>query len=283
MKNSFKMIAIGLAAMVMLVGCTKLTGKGQTKETVFGTVSSVVLEPALELPAKYKSYQHAPLTEAYNSDITHSIPADADAFAGVWIRQAAAVEDPDWQLLAAIDHAESVRSPDKGKVDAAIALTKKELSPNKITTAVFGMRNEQIVVAGPDSARGEYYVSLILAGYASMVAASDYEHNVKYRLVYVPAFAKAGIDIEDRSRIDLTVKVPVERRKEIEQARDHARMIARVYGHPYKVANLSHLENGEVNAGLNVDVEGVEFGVWQGGAFKTLFFVDTPQLAKLKS
>ena len=90
---------------------------------------------------------------------------------------------------------------------------------------------------------------------------------------------------DNRGNMQLTVKLPIEKAKEIESLRAGNSTMIRVYGRVIgKNADQAPLLRKDGSkAGLNVEVEALEFGIRKDGEFKTFFFLDSDQLKRSKS
>lgn len=261
-----------------------------TKQTEkFGTVSSIVLEPSAQVPARYASYVRQEVTEAGNAELQKMPDTLFDSYVATWIKQAASVDAPDWTMLAGITHPESVEETNAFKKQEVADKTKAELAPDKNSlNVVFGWKGEVLVINGPDVQTGEYYVTLRPNASYNTVTYSN--GKTRYNLSYNPLFTAMDSHCSGRGNscrdIDLTVKVPIEKAKAIEALRetdpDKGRHpgVVRVYGQVRAVEPYRSIDKNSATATLEVVVEALEIGSRQNGQFQSYFFLDKDQLQR---
>ena len=258
------------------------------KTEKFGSVSAVVLQPLFQVPAKYSAYLHQPMTEATPAEYQKTPDAAFEAYVANWIRQAASVDKPDWILLAGLLHPEATEETNAFKQQEAADKAKTEISADKNSlNMVLGWRGEILSISGPDVASGEYYLTLRPGNRYDTVGYTTAK-NYNYSLYYRPVFDAVDMHGDNGGYMQLTIKVPIEKAKEIEALRegDHEkhRGMLRIYGRIVgnKEGWKSVRRNG-VDAALDVSVEAIELGTRQNGQFKSYFFLDSDQLKKSKS
>lgn len=254
----------------------------------FGSVSAVVLEPQFQVPAKYSAYVHQPLTEATPEEYQKTPDAAFEAYVATWIQQAASVDKPDWTLLAGLLHPEVAEETNVFKQQETADKAKTEIAADKNSlNMVLGWQGEILSIGGPDVASGEYYLTLRPGNRYSTVGYTNAK-NYGYNLYYHPVFDAVGMQGDNGGYMQLTIKVSIDKAKEIEALRegDHAKHpgMLRIYGRV--VGNKDgwkSVRKTGAEAALDVSVEAIELGTRQNGQFKPYFFLDTDQLKKSKS
>lgn len=307
MQNRCKILVASTCVIAILTACGKkesatpppvlLPGNNggtssvpTTKSTEkFGTVSSIVMEPVFAVPGKYSGYVHQETTEATNLEIQKLSDAALDSYIKTWIKQAGSLENPNWLTLAAILHPEVSEITNEFKKQEASEKAKTEIVADKSSlNVVVGFQGEIFNMRGPDIAASEYYLSLNPDSRYSTLSYSP-KGNYNYQLFYQPVLKDVGMAIEHlgcrscTSVVNMTVKVPVEKAKEIESLREKGKDMIRVYGHVTGIKDQSTFVNkASASSGLNVEVEAIEVGSRQDGQFKSYFFLDTDQLKRWK-
>ena len=251
----------------------------------FGTVSSIVLTPLLQVPAKYGNYVRQEVSEAAKDEYKKLPDSAFEGYVNTWLKQAASVEKPDWQMIASVTHPEIAEETNEFKKQEAGDKVKTEIpADKKQLNVVYGWQGEMLFIAGPDVTTGEYYL-LIRPDNRYNIVSYRNQRNYRYSLYYRPTFNAVGMKGDNRGDMQLTVKLPIEKAKEIESLRAGNSTMIRVYGHVISVnpdqAPLIRKDGSE--AGLSVEVEALEFGIRKNGEFKTFFFLDSDQLKRSKS
>lgn len=251
----------------------------------FGTVSNQTLVPVFEVPSQYTKYTRQEVSEA-SKDEYQKLPESAfEGYVNTWIQQAASVENPDWNILAGILNPQLATETNEFKKQEAAEKIKNDVASDKSKlNVVYGWRGEMLYIAGPDVSNGEYYLTLrpnATYQVVSYLNSKSYRYNLHYR----PDFKALGMLGDNRGDMQLTVKVPVEKAKEIESLRDGQKTMIRVYG---IVKGLSDERRPQIRkdsseASLSVEVKALEFGVRMNGQFKTFFFLDSDQLKKSRT
>jgi hypothetical protein len=262
----------------------------------FGYVSAIDLEPVFTVPSKYSSYVHQELTEMTNTEMQKLPDSAFESYVSTWIKQAASVDKPDWQMLSGILHPEITEETNAFKKQDAAEKAKTEIQSDKNSlNVVFGLAGEILTIAGPDVSNGEYYITIGPdRRYDTIFYSKDKPSRYNYRLSYHPVFKDVGMQIDcDGSRscsgdIAMTVKVPIEKAKEIEsmRANDHERHpgMVRVYGHVTGTTpDNIYIRKDSSSVALDVQVEAIEIGSRQNGQFKSYFFLDKDQLKRWHS
>ena len=307
MKNGYKILVASVCVVATLAACGKkesatpppvlLPGNNggdshvlhnkQTKDG--GIVSSIDLEPVFAVPAKYSGYVRQEATEATSPEIQKLSDAVLDSYVKIWIKQAGSVANPNWLTLAGILHPEVTEINNEFKKQEAAEKAKTEIVADKGSlNVVVGFQGEIFSMHGPDISTGEYYLTLNPDSRYSTLSFSP-KGNYNYQLFYQPVLKDVGMAIEHlgcsscKGDVNMTVKVPVEKAKEIESLREKGKDMIRVYGHVTGIKDQSTFVNkGSASAGLNVEVEAIEVGSRQDSQFKPYFFLDTDQLKKWK-
>lgn len=110
--------------------------------------------------------------------------------------------------------------------------------------------------------------------------------GVNYKFAYSPDMHNSGLVTgqcnagPNCSDVVLTVKVPLQKAKEIEALRQKGKDMIRVYGKVNRSEEW-YTNPRSVSASLIVEGEALEFGSRQDGVFKSYFFLDSDQLKKL--
>lgn len=301
MTRTYKHCALAAAIALMLSACGKKNSEAPEapatasaeaapagsaaprykKTEKFGTVSAVDLVPLFAVPQQYSGYVHQEVTETTNDEY-HKLPESAfQAYVKTWLTQAASSDKPDWTTLAALVYPDSTEEANAFKKQEAADKVKSTLVIDKNALNVaFAWQGNTFLVRGPDVANGEYYLTITQHNSYRPVSYTD-PSKYNTTLFYVPHFDALGLQGSRRGDIEFTVKVPIEKAKEIEALREHDPMIVRVYGHVKGIStNRLLLRKKLSEANLDVDVQALEFGIRRNGAFQTLLFLDSDQLRK---
>lgn len=250
----------------------------------FGSVSNIVLTPRFDVPSKYSSYIRQEATELNKDEYAKYPDAAFEAYVNTWIKQAASVDKPDWQMLAGILHPEITAETNEFKKQEAADKAKTEIAVDKKQLGVvYGWQGEMLYITGPDVSNGEYYL-LIRPDSRYQIVSYQTEKNYRYNLSYKPNFKALGMTGDHRGDMQFTVKVPIEKAKEIESLRENSKAMIRVYGQVSGVSQdrFPMVRKDFSEAGLSIDVEAIEIGSRQNGQFKPYFFLDTDQLKRSK-
>lgn len=251
----------------------------------FGTVSNQTLEPVFEIPSQYTNYTRQEVSEA-SKDEYQKLPESAfESYVNTWIKQAASVEKPDWIVLAGIINPQLATETNEFKKQEAAEKIKNEVNSDKSKlNVVYGWQGEMLFVAGPDVSNGEYYLT-IRPNASYQVVSYQNSKNYRYNLFYRPDFKALGMLGDNRGDMQLTVKVPIEKAKEIESLRDGQKTMIRVYGIVKGLTDerRPQIRKDSSEASLSVEVKALEFGIRTNGQFKTFFFLDSDQLKKSKT
>lgn len=303
MTTKTKFLLVAVCTISVLAACgKKVDGTSQTasvstpatvsentphfKQTEkFGSVSNIILTPLFQAPSKYGSYLRQDVSEATKDEYKNLQDSSFEGYVNSWIKQAASIEKPDWQMIAGITHPEITEETNEFKKQEVADKAKAEITADKsLLNVVYGWQGEMLLIAGPDVTTGEYYL-LIRPDNRYQIVSYQNHKNYSYSLYYRPVFNAVGMTGDNRRDMQLTVKVPIEKAKEIESLKEGNSTMIRVYGHVIGV----NTEQGPLirktgsDAGLNVEVEALEFGIRKNGQFKTFFFLDSDQLKRSKS
>jgi predicted small lipoprotein YifL len=254
-----------------------------------GVVSSIILEPVFAVPGKYTSYVRQEVSEASSAEIAKLSGAALEAYVNTWIKQAGSVANPNWSILAGILHPETTELTNEFKKQEAADKTKSEFVTDKASlNTVVGFEGEIFSLSGPDIETGEYYLSL---NPDSRFSSVSYTTKKGYRSLfsYQPVLKNVGMEINCmgsrscKGVVYMTIKVPLEKAKEIEALREKGKEMIRVYGQVSGIKDgPSYIHKNSASAGLNIEVEAIEVGSRQDGQFKSYFFLDTDQLKRWK-
>ena len=303
MTMKMKFLLVALCAVSVLAACgKKVDGASQStsnstptaaadntphyKQTEkFGTVNSILLTPLFQAPSKYSTYIRQEVSETNKEEYRNLPLSSFEGFKNTWIKQAASVEKPNWQMIAGITHPEISVVTNEFKKQEIIDKTKTEVVADKSQlNVIYGWQGEILLINGPDVTNGEYYL-VIRPDSPSLTVSYNNEKNYAHMLSYRPVFDEVGMTGDNRGDMEITVKVPVEKAKEIESLREGGLPMIRVYGHVLGVDStrvpITDLTGNE--ASLGVEVEALEFGIRKNGAFKTFFFLDSDQLKRSKT
>ncbi|MFT7722188.1 MAG: hypothetical protein QM788_05085 [Roseateles sp.] len=244
----------------------------------FGSVSAVVLDGTAPLPERFASYQRQEATEWTKGEYQQQPDSAFLAYLAHWKTQAASVPKPDWGLIAKIVHPESADEANEFKKQAWADKTRQELPADPASLQmVMAYQAEYIFLAGPDVATGEYYLSVKPGARRLGVSYSDGKHRSS--LNYDPAFDALCASCQT---LQFTVKVPVERAREIEALREKGKDMLRIYGRVTGVSNapMPIVNRQGANADLAVSIEAIEMGSRQDGGYKRYFVIGPEQLAR---
>lgn len=261
------------------------------KTEQFGLQSSILLEPIFEVPGKYASYVRQEVTEAAKEEFQKLPDTMFDAYVAIWLKQAASVDAPDWNMLAGILHPDTAEEGNAFKKQEAADKAKTEVTADKGSlNMVYGWQGEVVRIVGPDVKTGEYYLTISPQGRFNTISYTPGAKPYNYGLGYMPIFSGVGMEVDcagSRScngDVTMTVKVPLDKAKAIEEVREKGKDMVRLYGHVTGKKEFSdRLSKGRASASLNLQVEAIEIGSRQNGQFKSYFFLDKEQLTRWKS
>ena len=299
MKFAFTSLIVAASLGLSLAGCGKKEAPAETSATTapttpevarvrqtekFGFVNGVTLEPLLQAPASYGGYVHQQASEVDAAEYRQLPNPVFETYVDTWLRQAASTDKPDWDAIAAITHPAIADEENQFKKQAAADQAKGEIKPDKnALNVVFGWQGEILTINGPDVTTGEYYLAIQPDNRYSTVAWNN-GHLYNANLFYKPRFDAVGMTGDNRGLMQLTVKVPIEKAREIESLREGGTTMIRVYGHVTGLAPSPRILRKDFSqAALDVEVEALEFGIRKNGQFKTFFFLDADQLKKSKA
>ncbi|MDO8713750.1 MAG: hypothetical protein Q7K13_04640 [Polynucleobacter sp.] len=251
----------------------------------FGTVSNQTMVPVFEIPSQYTKYTRQEVSEASKDEYQKFPESTFEGYVNTWIQQAASVEKPDWIVLAGILNPQLATETNEFKKQEAAEKIKNQVASDKSKlNVVYGWQGEMLFIAGPDVSNGEYYLT-IRPNASYQVVSYVNSKNYRYNLFYRPDFKALGMLGDNRGDMQLTVKVPIEKAKEIESLREGQKTMIRVYGSVEGLTDERRPQIGKDSseASLRVEVKALEFGIRMNGQFKTFFFLDSDQLKKSKT
>lgn len=251
----------------------------------FGTVSNQTLVPVFEVPSQYTKYTRQEVSEASKDEYQKLPEAAFEGYVNTWIQQAASVEKPDLIVLAGILNPQLATETNEFKKQEAAEKVKNEVASDKSKlNVVYGWQGEMLYIAGPDVSNGEYYLTLRPNATYQVVSYLN-SKSYRYNLFYRPDFKSLGMLGDNRGDMQLTVKVPVEKAKEIESLREGQKTMIRVYGSVMGLSDerMPQIGKNSSEASLSVEVKALEFGIRTNGQFKTFFFLDSDQLKKSRT
>lgn len=245
----------------------------------FGSVSSIVLDGSTALPARFAAYQREEVTE-WSGDEYRRQPASAfEAFGQRWLRRAASVDKPDWGRITGIAHPESSQETNEFKKQEWAERTRQALPPETAALQmVMGWSGQVFTLRGPDVQTGEYYLHINADASRSGVGYSDGKHH--FALHYWPSFSLTRC--KECAKMDFTIKVPLERAREIEALREKGKDMVRLYGHVtgFFSPETAVIRSDGAEAKLALAVEAIELGSRQNGSFHSYFVLGPDQLAQ---
>ena len=247
----------------------------------FGTVSAVVLEGSAPLPARFGAYQRQEATEWLKDEYRQQPASAFEAYLKRWQTQAASVAQPDWTLLTKIVHPETVDETNAFKMQDRIEKTRQEVPADKASLQmVMAYRAEYVSLAGPDLATGEYYLSLRPG--ASRMGVSYSDGRYRSDLNYVPDFEALCAGCRD---LQFTVRLPLQRAREIEALREKGKDMMRIYGRVtgFHEPATAVIRRDGAAADLTVEVEAIEMGSRQNGVYTSYFVLGPEQLEVWKA
>lgn len=247
----------------------------------FGSVSATVLDGAAPLPARFANYQRQEATEWIKGEYEKQPDSAFLAYLARWKTQAASVPKPDWALLAKIVHPESVDEANEFKKQEWADKTRQDMPADPASLQmVMAYQAEYVSLKGPDVATGEYYI--FVRNGASRMGVSFYDGKYRSNLNYVPDFDGLCGGCRD---LQFTIKVPLERAREIEALREKGKDMMRVYGRVtgLNTDSMAIVDRTSAHANLNVAIEAIEMGSRQGGEYKSYFVIGPDQLAAWKA
>ncbi len=247
----------------------------------FGSVSALVLDGTAALPARFAGYQRQEATEWVDGEYEKQPDSAFHAYLARWKTQAASVPKPEWALISKIVHPESADETNEFKKQEWADKTRQEMPADPASLQiVVAYQAEYVSLSGPDTATGEYYIFVRTGARRMGVGYTD----GKYRsdLNYVPDFSGLCGGCRD---LQFTVKLPLERAREIEALREKGKDMMRVWGRVtgLNTDSMAIVHRQGANAKLNVDIEAIEMGSRQGGEYKSYFVIGPDQLASWKS
>lgn len=249
----------------------------------FGTVSTILLDPLFQVPAKYANYVRQDVTEVSREEYRKLPQGAFEKYIGTWLKQDASAAKPDWNMIAALTQPGMTEATNEFKKQALIEQAKTDVKADPAyRNAVYGWQGEILGIDGPDVATGEYYL-VIRPGQRTMSFSYANDRQYRYELSYFPVFNAVGMTGDNTGTMQLTVKVPIEKAREIESLREGSVPMIRVYGHIAGVHRTPLVDKKGAEAGLEIEVEALEFGARKNGEFKTFFFLDTDQLKRSKA
>ncbi|MFG6486759.1 hypothetical protein ACG04R_08760 [Roseateles sp. BYS78W] len=247
----------------------------------FGSVSALVLDGTAALPARFANYQRQEATEWVKGEYEKQPDSAFLAYLARWKTQAASVPKPDWALIARIAHPESADETNEFKKQDLADKTRQELPADPASLRmVMAYQAEYVSLSGPDIATGEYYVFVRPGARRLGVGYSDGKHRSD--LNYLPDFEALCPGCRD---LQFTVKLPLERAREIEALREKGKDMMRVWGRVtgFHQPETAIIRRDGATADLAVEIEAIEMGSRQGGEYKSYFVIGPDQLAAWKA
>ncbi|MFC3937534.1 hypothetical protein [Acidovorax sp. SD340] len=256
----------------------------------FGSVSATILKPVFSVPESYKKYIHQEISE-YNNDEYQEAPNSVfEEYIKKWVVQGASIDNPDWNILARVTQPGYAGLTNEFKKQEGIDKIKNSIEVDKnALNVVVAWKNDYIYLKGPDATTGEYYITIDGGFTTPMVSYTTAEgHDI--RLYYQPSLRELGLQKKCSNRncnsYELTVKVPIEKAKEIEAFRDGkpklSKDFVRLYGKVTKSLNEGTTMEKLTARSLELEVQALEVGARVDGRFNPYFFVDSDELKKIK-
>ena len=256
----------------------------------FGSVSATILKPVFSVPERYKNYIHQEIS-GYNDDEYQKAPNGVfEEYVKRWVVQAASIDNPDWNILASVTQPGYTELTNEFKKQESVEKIKNSIGVDKnALNVVVAWKNDYIYLRGPDATTGEYYITIDGSFTTPMVSYTTAEgHNI--RLYYQPSLRELGLQKVCSNRncntYELTVKVPIEKAKEIEAFREgkpkSSKDFVRLYGRVTKSLNEGTIIDKLTARSLELEVQALELGARVDGQFESYFFVDGDELKKIK-
>ena len=256
----------------------------------FGSVSATILKPVFFVPESYKKYIHQEISE-YNNDEYQEAPNSVfEEYIKKWVVQGASIDNPDWNILARVTQPGYAGLTNEFKKQEGIDKIKNSIEVDKnALNVVVAWKNDYIYLKGPDATTGEYYITIDGGFTTPMVSYTTAEgHDI--RLYYQPSLRELGLQKKCSNRncnsYELTVKVPIEKAKEIEAFREgkpkSSKDFVRLYGRVTKSLNEGTIMEKLTARSLELEVQALEVGTRVDGRFNPYFFVDSDELKKIK-
>lgn len=234
---------------------------------------TIVVDATFEVPEPYKSYLRQELSETMKNGEFQTVSDEVyNNYISNWLKQAASVETPNWELITKMKHPEIRNITNAFKRQELIEATKSEIKKDeKSLNTYFAVTGEYLGGLNVDAKTGEYTLILTPTGRVGTPTESGFYE------VYFPNESTDPDKPHNPRTVTITIKVPIEKAKEIESLRegiDKSKFeMVRIYG---KVISPSVHED---DRNLIVRLEAFDVGLRKDGSFKSYFFIG-PEEAK---
>lgn len=234
---------------------------------------TIVVDAAFEVPEPYKSYLRQELSETVENGEYQTISDEIfNNYKTNWLKQAASVQSPNWEVIAEVMHPEIEKITNEFKRQELVEATKSEIKKDeKSLNTYFAVTGEFISGLNVDAKTGEYKLSLKPGARISIPNPGFYEIDYPNE--------KTEMFTPDNPRyLDMTIKVPIEKAKQIESLREGIHKsefeMVRLYG---KVVGPSAIKDRN---NLSFKVEAFDVGLRKDGSFKSYFFIGPEEVKK---
>lgn len=294
---------IGKAILVLLV-CISLAACGKKEEaaaapqttaqaqpvnttncsTDYGCISSIVLQTSK--PTAYSKYHRMVATEWDASEARKKPDAEYAKFFEDWTLQSISAAAPCWKEYAGIVSPEFAKSTNEVKKADILDGLKKDAKPdpdNVNVIASFQFPNKP-VLSKPNLVDGQYYLTvdfskryMTLQNYWKGRNTNLYYNvDLPMGMAFNGTFPTAG-----NSSVTLTVKADKDLARLVEENREQKLpFVYRVYGHVSGCKATAYIDGAGVQAGSQLEISALEFGVRQSGEFVPYWFIDRDQLLR---
>ena len=165
MKSQLKQFAFAICAIAAISGCSKQdpvnAQSAPAAPPAVENTGPVVFTPTFQVAQKYSSYVRQDASEATDSEFQKLPDSVLDNYDNIWIKQAASIAAPDWNILAGIVHPQINSETNVFKKQEVADKVKTEVQPDKNSlNVVLGMQGKVIDLGKPDVATGEYHLAL---------------------------------------------------------------------------------------------------------------------------
>lgn len=234
---------------------------------------NVVVDAAFEVPEPYKSYLRQELSETMKNGEYQTVSDEVyNSYISNWFKQAASVEKPNWELITKMKHPEIRDITNAFKRQELIEATKSEIKKDeKSLNTYFAVTGEYLGGLNVDVNTGEYTLIMTPTGRVGRPNESGFYET------YFPTESLDPNAPHNPRSVTITIKVPIEKAKEIESLRESIDRnkfeMVRFYG---KVISPSVYED---ERDLIFRLEAFDVGLRKDGSFKSYFFIG-PEEAK---
>ena len=294
-----KFFALPIVVAILLVACGDKQEVAKPAATPLASSAPVAkdeltLTPAFEVPGKYKDYKEMLVTYP-------AVPEDEkefmampnewfDTYRADWIKQAYSNEKPDWYLVGNLLHPDLRETTNDFKKQEIADKAKTEVTPDKSSlNIIYGVTDRYYgPLSKPDIETGVYKFYVNPTDRGGAIVQKDDQKNIAYKFGYWASYASVGIparkcvEMNCKNRIEIKVKVPLDRAKAIESQRESSKDYIRAYGTVAAVKETD-IEKYVIGGKLIVDIEALEVGTIVDKRWISYFFISKDELTKLSN